>query len=197
MTVYKKQLELQSKGKIPSYIDITEQVKEAVAESNIKNGIISVVSPHTTCAVFYEEYSHDRDENGDDTLQQELNRALTKIIPYHDSKDTYIYPGEEHYQVVESWPNADDYLPGGNRSALWNGDAHLKATVIGSSEVFDLSNGKLTVGSTGYIYFVDFDRTRSRKRKCLITIIGEQLLSKKVKKIPATIGKYSKVGRDF
>ena len=33
--------------------------------------------------------------------------------------------------------------------------------------------GKLGAGTTGYVYFVDFDRTRERTRKCRITVIGE------------------------
>ena len=173
MTIYKKQITVESKGSTPTYINITDAVKEAIAESGISDGICTVISPHTTCAVFFEEYAHDEDENGNESLQVDLNNVLEKIIPDHDSAETFVYPGEEHYQAVESWPNAEDYLPGGDRTALWNGDAHLKATIIGSSEVFDVDSGKLGVGSTGYIYFADFDRTRSRQRKCKIAVIGE------------------------
>ena len=173
MKMFKEKIELKSKGSIPTYIDITKEVRKAIEDSEVENGIVTVVSPHTTCAVFYEEYAHDENEEGVESLQQDLNNALEKIIPYHTSADTFIYPGEEHYQAVESWPNADEYLPNGDRSALWNGDAHLKATIIGSSETFDVEKWNLGVGSTGYIYFVDFDTTRSRTRKCSITVIGE------------------------
>lgn len=173
MKLFKEKIQLESKGHIPTYIDITKEVRKAIDDSAVSNGIVTVISPHTTCAVFYEEYAHDKDEMGVESLQQDLNNALEKIIPYHTSASTFIYPGEEHYQAVESWPNADEYLPNGDRSALWNGDAHLKATIIGSSETFDVENGKLGVGTTGYIYFVDFDTTRSRTRKCSITVIGE------------------------
>ncbi|TLQ39068.1 YjbQ family protein [Ruoffia tabacinasalis] len=173
MKMFKEKIELKSKGSIPTYIDITKEVRKAIEDSEVENGIVTVVSPHTTCAVFYEEYAHDENEEGVESLQQDLNNALEKIIPYHTSADTFIYPGDEHYQAVESWPNADEYLPNGDRSALWNGDAHLKATIIGSSETFDVEKWNLGVGSTGYIYFVDFDTTRSRTRKCSITVIGE------------------------
>lgn len=173
MKLHKEKLQLESKGKIPTYIDVTQEVRDAIEKSGVANGIVTVVSPHTTCAVFYEEYAHDENEDGVESLQQDLNNALEKIVPYHTSADTFIYPGEEHYQAVESWPNAAEYLPNGDRSALWNGDAHLKATIIGSSETFDVENNKLGVGTTGYIYFVDFDTTRSRTRKCSITVIGE------------------------
>jgi len=75
--------------------------------------------------------------------------------------------------IVHDSSLAEVYLPNGDRTALWNGDAHLKATILGSSQIFDVDNGNLGVGTTGYVYFVDFDRTRSRMRKCKIIIIGE------------------------
>ncbi|HCX63815.1 MAG TPA: secondary thiamine-phosphate synthase [Eubacteriaceae bacterium] len=173
MTVYKKSIDVESRGRIPTYVNITEKVKKAIAESGIVNGTCTVISPHTTCAVFFEEFVHDIDENGNESLQVDLNRVLEKMIPNHDHADTYIYPGEEHYKEVESWPNAEEYLPGGDRKALWNGDAHIKATMIGSSEVFDVDQGELGVGTTGNVYFVDFDRTRARKRTCKIIVMGE------------------------
>ena len=168
LTVYKKIIDVASHGKTPTYVNITEEVKEAILESGIMNGICVVISPHTTCGVFFEEYVHDIDENGNESLQVDLNNVLEKIIPNHNSAETYVYPGEEHYEVVESWPNAKDYLPDGDRKALWNGDAHLKATLVGSSEVFDVDQGKLDAGNTGSVYFADFDRTRPRQRKCKI-----------------------------
>lgn len=168
-----KTLKLKSRGSEHTFINITEEVKKAIEESGICNGICVVVSPHTTCSVFFEEYAHDKNEIGVESLQEDLNNVLKKIIPDHTSADSYIYPGEDHYKAVESWPNANDYLPNGDRTALWNGDAHLKSTILGSSETFVVESGELGVGKTGYIYFVDFDSTRSRDRKCKVVVIGD------------------------
>lgn len=106
-------------------------------------------------------------------LKRELNTILEKIIPPHLSADSYHYPGEKHYQEVESRPNPEEWLPNGDRSALWNGDAHLKATILGSSETLAVVDGKLAIGKTGYVYFADFDKTRERTRKYRVVIIGE------------------------
>lgn len=173
MSVYKEQLQLQSHGKTPSYFNITPQVKAAIEKSGIKEGICVVISPHTTCSVIFEEFVHDFTEGGDEFLQADLNDVLKKIIPDHTSADQYRYPGQKHYEEVEKWPDAEAYLPGGDRTALFNGDAHLRATIIGSSQTFEVADGKLGVGETGYVYFVDFDRTRPRTRKCKIVIMGE------------------------
>lgn len=173
MAVFKKKIELQSHGGTPTFINITEEVKQAIAESGIKDGICTVISPHTTCSVFFEEFVHDVDENGTEFLQLDFNDVLSKIIPDELREGQYRYPGEAHYAAVASWPDAEAYLPGGDRTALLNGDAHMKATLVGNSATFEVDNGKLGVGTTGYIYFVDFDRTRPRPRKCKIVILGE------------------------
>lgn len=173
MTVYKEQITLISHGKTPTFFDITDSVKKVIKDSGIQTGICVVISPHTTCSVFFEEFVHDYNENGEEFLQTDLNNVLKKIIPDNIAEGQYNYPGEKHYQAVASWPNAESYLPDGDRSALFNCDAHLKSTILGSSETFEVDNGQLGVGKTGYVYFVDFDRTRPRERRCKIIVLGE------------------------
>ena len=176
MTVFQTTLQLQSHGGTPSYIDVTAEVKEAIAASGITSGTVTVISPHTTCAVFFEEFVHDRFEDGTEFLQADLDDVLNRIAPNQTAvppEGEYRYPGPEHYADVESWPDAEVYLPGGDKTALLNAEAHIKATILGSSEVFAVIDGKLGVGVTGYIYFVDFDRTRARLRKCQVVVMGE------------------------
>ena len=173
MTVYTKEFVIETYVDEVTYGDITQQVKEAVEQSGIQVGMCLVVTAHTTCAVFFEEYTHDVDENGTELLQLDLNDGLEKIFPLHLSAASYRYPGEEHYREVESWPDHEQWLPNGDRSLLWNGDAHLKATLLGASETFAVVGGQLAVGKTGYVYFVDFDRTRERTRKYRVVIMGE------------------------
>lgn len=172
MKLYKKTFTVETEAGKATYVNITDQLRTIVKESGIQNGLLAMISPHTTCAIFFEEFAHDYTADGDESLQADLNAVLKKIIPDHTSAETYIYPGEEHYREVEAWPNAAEYLPNGDRRALWNGDAHLSATLIGSSQLVDVTNGDLGVGSTGYFYFVDYDKTRERTRKCQVTVFG-------------------------
>lgn len=55
-------------------MDITEQVKEAVITSGVKEGICVVYTPHTTGSVFLFE-------NVDPNLRRDLLSTLSKIIP--------------------------------------------------------------------------------------------------------------------
>ena len=176
MAVYKRKIQIKSHGGTPTFVNITDEVRKAIADSGIRNGIVTAISPHTTCSVFFEEYVHDELPDGTEYLQRDLNKVLEKIIPDQveaPSEETYLYPGEKHYEAVESWPDAASYLPGGDRTALYNCDAHLKATMLGSSATLEVDDGALAVGPTGYVYFVDFDRTRERARRCSIVVMGE------------------------
>lgn len=176
MSVHFETISLTSHGGTPTYLDVTPQVQAAIAVSGVTTGLCTVISPHTTCAVFFEEFVHDVDETGTELLQLDLNVALERLVPDQTAlppEGEYRYPGPEHFTAVESWPDAEVYLPGGDRTQLLNADAHLKATLLGSSQVFAVAEGRLAVGSTGYIYFVDFDRTRARQRRCQLVILGE------------------------
>lgn len=176
MTVHKHTIDVQSHGGTPSFIDVTPQVREAIAASGVTSGIVVVMSPHTTCGVFFEEYVHDRLDDGTEFLQADLNDALSTMFPDQTELPPaghYRYPGEAHFRDVESWPDADFWLPGGDRTQLLNADAHLKATLIGSSQTFEVEDGALALGVTGYIYFVDFDRSRSRQRRCRVVVMGD------------------------
>lgn len=156
---------LETKGNITSYFDITKDVKEYIKESGINDGIVLVQTAHTTCSVFFEEFTHDKDVAGLDYLQVDLNNGLNKIFPKQTTDSIeYRYPGPEH---IKFGLNIDPDV------VLINADAHLKATLIGSSCTFSLIKGVINTGEYGYIYFVDWDSSRPRKRKCTITIIGE------------------------
>lgn len=75
---------------------------------------------------------------------------------------------------MESWPNPESFLPNLDRTMLWNGDAHLRSTLIGSNQTFEVSEGKLEMNGLASIYFVDFDRTHSRIRKVKVCVLGDR-----------------------
>lgn len=176
MVVFHSSVKLDSHGTTPTFSDVTDAVRHAITASGVANGICAVMSPHTTCSIYFDEWVHDEFDDGTDYLQHDLNRVISSFIPdQHDfpPADGYSYPGIKHFEEVETWPSAPQYLPGGDRRALLNVDAHLKASLIGSSQTFPIVDGKLGFGVTGYIFFVDWDRAEGRTRTCDITVIGE------------------------
>ncbi|WP_456479572.1 secondary thiamine-phosphate synthase enzyme YjbQ [Nautilia sp.] len=58
-------------------IDITEDIKEAVIKSGVKNGIVTIFCPHSTASVIIFEKS-------DATLRRDLLGMLKDIVPYRE-----------------------------------------------------------------------------------------------------------------
>ena len=173
MTVYKGLVKVETLAGKPTYVDVTKEVADIVAQSGIKEGVVNCISCHTTCAVYSQEFDHDMTPAGDTFMQADLSDGLEKVFPEQHDWKTYRYPGLRHFEEVESWPNAEAYLPGGDRTLLWNGDAHLRSVLVGSSQTFEVADGKLEMNGLASIFFVDFDRTRERTRKLRVVVMGD------------------------
>jgi secondary thiamine-phosphate synthase enzyme len=58
-------------------IDITDKVRQAMAESDVRDGICLVFVPHTTAGITI-------NENADPTVRQDLIKEINKIVPIQD-----------------------------------------------------------------------------------------------------------------
>lgn len=171
MKIYQETIHLESHGNRVTYHEITDKVNQILKESRVNNGIVVVQSPHTTCSVMFEEFVHDKDFKGDEFLQVDMNRILEKIVPRQVTENQdYRYPGPKHLKFLLSM---DDPNHPHDPAAILNGDAHIKASLFGASETFIVENEKMAIGSVGYIYFIDFDQNRPRKRECKVLVMGE------------------------
>jgi len=174
MIVKNKILEFDTRGFKPQFFQIRQEVRDFVKESGVKNGIVVVQSPHTTCSVFFEEYVHDFDINGYEYLQTDLLHGLEKVFPKQltEGVQEYRYPGPKHLDFAVNYHNQKhpETLSDGT---LVNGDAHCKASLIGNNVSLAIVNGNILTGEFGYIYFVDWDGNRPRHRKVHIMVMGE------------------------
>lgn len=173
MKIINKTLKIHTVAGRVSYHNITNEVKKILNLAGIEKGNVIVQSPHTTCSVVFEEYVHDTDFNGDEFLQVDLNRILDKIIPRELTEGMdYRYPGPKHEQFLYDIAKTHPEFPA-DPGTILNGDAHLRGSLLGASQTFIVNDGKMQIGSVGYIYFIDWDQNRERDRKCHVQIIGE------------------------
>ena len=166
MKVIRNKFEVKSDGLHPTFHDVTNQVKEIMASSNVKEGICTVYSHHTTCSVMIQECSHDRTFFNLEYLQQDLCNIMEKLVPTCRVENQYMHPGPKHI----------DFAMSVNEPGPWtslNTDAHLRSVFFGRSETIAIEEGKLDLGEFGYVYFVDWDQIRDRKRVVQVVIIGE------------------------
>jgi len=74
MKSYRKVIEVKTPKRIYS-VDITKFVEDVLNESGIKDGIVTIFVPHTTCGVLV-------NENWDPTVQEDIHNLLSKIAPH-------------------------------------------------------------------------------------------------------------------
>lgn len=172
MTVMHHQVTITSNGKRVTYQNITEEVKKFVQNAEINDGILVVSTPHTTCSVIFEEFVHDKDWNGDEFIQVDFNRILDKLIPRQLTEEDYLYPGPKHVAFLQELAVENPQYPA-DPATILNADAHMRATLFGSSETIVVKNGEPQIGSVGYVYFIDWDQNRTRDRTCNFVLIGE------------------------
>jgi secondary thiamine-phosphate synthase enzyme len=85
-------------------------------------------------------------ENWDQSVQNDVINLLQKLIP----------PGVWEHDAQDS-----------------NGDAHLKAGLVGPSETVPILNGELGLSTWQNIFLCEFDGPRSTRR-IVVTIVGSE-----------------------
>ncbi len=163
--IYKHKFKVNSNDKAITFHNVTKELKEAVRESGIKNGIAVVYSHHTTCCVITQECAFDMSMTGLETLQQDLVNVMDKMVPECKYEGIYLHPGPKALVFAEEH--------GEDARGCHNTDAHLRSSIIGRSETIVVDDGEVDLGEFGFVYFIDFDSTRARTRTVQIMIIGE------------------------
>jgi secondary thiamine-phosphate synthase enzyme len=115
------------------FLNITDEVIAAVAESGVREGLCLVNAMHITASVFIND-----DEPG---LCEDYKRWLETLAPYDPSPERY------HH----------------NRTGEDNGDAHHKRQVMGREVVVAVTNGKLDCGPWEQIFYGEFDGHRPKR----------------------------------
>ena len=165
MKVFQKELELQSRGWIPTFHDISKEIQAIVDASGVKNGTVAIVSHHTTCSVMVQECSHDIDSFDLEFLQHDLLDIMRKMIPDFAEEHQYRHPGPVHAQYGRYVNEPGDY-------SSMNTDGHLRSVFFGRSETMTIKDGKVDGGLFAHVYFIDWDHVIARRRQVNVTVIG-------------------------
>jgi secondary thiamine-phosphate synthase enzyme len=115
------------------FVNITDRVEAAVAQSGVREGLVLCNSMHITASVFIND-----DESG---LHDDYKRWLEKLAPYDPSPETYRH----------------------NRTGEDNGDAHHKRQIMGREVVVAITKGRLDLGPWERIFYGEFDGRRAKR----------------------------------
>ncbi|CQR58997.1 MULTISPECIES: secondary thiamine-phosphate synthase enzyme YjbQ [Paenibacillus sonchi group] len=125
-------------------IKITEEIRQFVAGSGIKNGLAAVITAHTTTGIMVNEGL----ECVETDIEETLDRLIPKDAPY------------AHAHFLPSYGATGSNSP-----------SHLKSMLSGNSCLFVVQDGIMVTGDAQDVYFVEFDGPKSRK--VYIQVMGE------------------------
>jgi secondary thiamine-phosphate synthase enzyme len=132
MKSYRKILEVSVPSRM-GFVNLTPQVRGALKESGIREGLCLVNAMNITSSVFIND-----NESG---LHEDYAQWLEQLAPFDPSPDRY------HH----------------NRTGEENGDAHLKRQIMGREVVVAITNGALDFGTWEQIFYGEFDGNRKKR----------------------------------
>lgn len=122
---------------------ITPQVEEIAAQSGVRNGLVTVLTKHTTTGITVNEAL--------ECLESDIETALSLFAP-------------------EDRPYSHARMLRDYGSTAGNPTGHLKALVTGNHCHFLLQEGKLVRGGAQDVYFCEFDGPAQRN---ILVIVEE------------------------
>jgi secondary thiamine-phosphate synthase enzyme len=131
----------------PEFIDITQQLKDFVAETKVQNGHVVVYSRHTTAAVIINE--------NEPLLLDDMRRRLEAFAPRND----YYKHNDFSIRTVNLLENEPP-----------NGHAHCQHILLGSSQTIPIVGGKPHLGRWQSVFFLELDSPRPRE--VLFQVLG-------------------------
>ena len=149
MKVFQQERSLRTSGGL-EIRDITEDVREAVIESGVRDGIACVYSPHTTCCVRVNEF-----ENG---FLEDFAAMLKRLVP------------SESYYAHDDWDRRTENICEEDMD-FGNGHSHCMSMLLGSAgESIPVTDGELCLGQWQRVLFLELDR--ERERRWLVQVVG-------------------------
>ena len=124
--------------------NITREVHDIVLNSPVRNGVVFVITSHTTTGIMVNE--------GLECVEKDMADMLERLVP-----------DDEPYNHAHFLPS---YGATGNNST-----GHLRSFLSGNHCVFPVIDGKIVCGGAQDIYIIDFDGPQ--KRKVFVEILGE------------------------
>jgi secondary thiamine-phosphate synthase enzyme len=115
-------------------VDLTQRIMEFARKFNIKEGLVSLWSMHTTCALFINEF------------QTALLTDIKKFLEQTVARD-------------EEWMHNN---PDHSDCDRFNADSHLRAMLLGHNLTLQVSGGEVVLGQWQRILMAELDGPRAR-----------------------------------
>ena len=143
LTIHGETFVVQTEQRI-ELVDLTKTVMEFVRKFNIREGLVSLWSMHTTCALFINEFQV--------ALLTDIKRFLEQMV----ARDA-------------EWMHND---PEHSDCDRMNADSHLRAMLLGHSLTLQISGGEVVLGQWQRILMAELDGPRARTLRAQVVGIA-------------------------
>lgn len=130
--------------KVSELFNITDQVHSAVENSGISNGIVLVVTAHTTTGILVNESLS--------CVETDMEELLERLVPLDEP---YVHA---------------HFLPTYGATSN-NSQGHLKSLLAGNHCAFPVVDGKIVCGGAQDIFLAEFDGPQLRR--VFVEVMGE------------------------
>jgi len=141
--IYNKEIVIWTKT-YNAMVPLVPEILHCVEESGVKNGLLTVISLHTTTGIMVNE--------GLECLEKDIEEFLARLAP-----EDYPY---NHARMLKSYG-----------STAGNPTGHLKSHLTGNHCHIIVSNGILQRGDAQEVFLCEFDGPA--KRRVLLSLAGE------------------------
>ena len=139
LTIHGETIVVQTDQRI-ELVDLTALVMEFVRKFNIREGLVSLWSMHTTCTLFINEFQT--------ALLSDIKKFLEQMV----ARDAdYLHNNPEHSDCDRM-----------------NADSHLRAMLLGHSLTLQVSGGEVVLGQWQRILMAELDGPRARSLRLQI-----------------------------
>jgi secondary thiamine-phosphate synthase enzyme len=132
-TAASTEIKFESRDRVELH-NLTQQVRDFVGSSGVRNGQLIVASMHTTCAVFINEWQ--------DALLFDIQTHLENVV----SRGAYYRHNDPE------WSDCDRE----------NADSHLRTLVLGTHVTLPIADGDVVLGEWQSVIMGELDGPRER-----------------------------------
>ena len=124
-----------------SYLDLTDDLRRAVKDAGITDGVAVVFCAHTTCALLINEW--------EDGALDDFRRHLTDLVPHDDA-----YFRHDDFEIRTQNLQPDERA---------NGHAHVKAMLLSAtSHAIPVIGGEPSLGTWQRLMLLELDEPKER-----------------------------------
>ena len=143
-------------GRGISLRDITTDVQGIVDSQGIKEGVVTVLSKHSTVSVCIQEF--------EPRFVDDARQFLLKLVP---PDYPYLHNDLEFRVGPDDWPGGDEAWREFRRTQPVNAHSHLIQMIVGTSESIPISEGAMQIGTYQNIIVVDADGVDKSRTICV------------------------------